>query len=229
MWDNLDFLEKLNEAAKTLLLNLLKQYAEVFPTISHRKGFCPVVEHRIDTGDDISIEESVRRFSYLQQREIAKQISELLDMGVISPCESEWAAHFLLVKKKDGSIRMIVDSRALNPNTINERYMIGAIKTTLDSVFRARIFWNMELFPGYHNIPVAESDRSKTACVLFAAAGSPGELFQFNRICLGLTNAPATFCKLVDKIFGDIKQNFCLLYIDDCSIFSQQFNEHLSN
>lgn len=46
-------------------------------------------------------------------------------------------------------------------------------------------------------------------------------------MCFGLTNAPATFCGLEDKIFGDIKQNFCLLYIDDFSVYSQTFDEHL--
>lgn len=158
---------------------------------------------------------------------MAKQIFQLLEIGVISPCESEWAANVLLVKKKDGTIRMVDDSRALNHVTTKDRYPMENIQNILDSVFGAKMFSNMDLFLGYYNIPTTEFDNSKTAFVVPAAPGFPGGLFQFNRMCFGLTNAPATFCGLVDRIFGNIEQKFCLLYIDDFSVFSKTFDEHL--
>lgn len=118
-----------------------------------------------------------------------------------------------LVRKKDGSIRMVVDSRALNRVTVKDCCPMGNIQNILDSVYGSKIFSNMDLFSGYHNIPIASEDRPKTAFIVPAAPGFSGDLFQFIRVCFGLTNAPATFCRVVDRIFGDIKQKFCLLYI----------------
>lgn len=85
----------------------------------------------------------------------------------------------------------------------------------------------MDLFSGYHYVPIAKKDRPKTVFIVPTAPGFSARLFQFNRMCFVLCNAPATFCRPVDRIFGDIKQEYCLLYTDDSFVFSTSFAEHL--
>lgn len=122
---------------------------------------------------------------------------------------------------------MVVESRALSRVTIKDSQRMGNVQNTFDSVYGSKLFSNMDLFSGYNNIPIAEEDRSKTAFVVPPAPGSGGSLFQFDRMCFGINNAGATFCRLVDKIFGDIKQRYCLLCIDDFSVHSKTSADHL--
>lgn len=115
VWDTLNLGEKLTESKKFKLLALLKTYAKKFYHQKYSTWFLPTF---IETRDAAPIGKQLRRFSFGQQNEIAKQVTKLLEIGVISSCESKRAANVQLVRKKDGSIRMIVDSRALNRVTI---------------------------------------------------------------------------------------------------------------
>lgn len=71
------------------------------------------MEHKIDTADAESIIEPLQRFRLWQQAEIVKHMKELLNLGVVSPCESEWAADVVLVKKKADKYCLLVDARPL--------------------------------------------------------------------------------------------------------------------
>lgn len=55
------------------------------------------------------------------KEEIEKTIKELLDMGLIRPSFSPFASSVVLVKKKDGTMRMCIDYGALNKKTIKKR------------------------------------------------------------------------------------------------------------
>lgn len=155
---------------------------------------CLLVEHMIDTSNARPIKDPLERSSLWQQTEIATQMTKLLRMGVISPCESEWAANVILVQKKGNAYRMVVDSRPLNRVTIKDIYPIGCIQNMLDCLCGNEWFTTFDLFFGNHHIPKALADRHKTEFIVPAAPGFPGGLFQFNKMCFDLANAPATFC-----------------------------------
>lgn len=89
---------------------------------------------------------------------------------------------------------MVVDSRGLNPVTVNDSYSMENNPNILDSVHGSKKFTKIDLFSGYRDILITEEGRHKTAFVVPAAAGVLGGLFHSNRMCFGLTNAPATFC-----------------------------------
>lgn len=91
----------------------------------------------------------------------------------------------------------------------------------------AKCFTALDLFSSYYEILLAESDQHKNAFIVPASQRFPGGLFQFNIICLGLTNAPATFCGLIVWLFGNIEQYVCLLYIEAFFVSSKTFEEQL--
>ena len=94
----------------------------------------------------------------------------------------------------------------------------------LDSMNNAGYFSSLHLYSGYWNVIIEEPDRPKTA---FVVPGKLAGIYMFKRMPFGLVNAPATFCRIIDKIFYDIKLKYLLSYIDDFTVFSRDFENHL--
>ena len=82
--------------------------------------------------------------------EIKKQIKELLEKDCILPSSSLWGAPVLLVEKKDGSLRMVVDYRALNEVTIKNKYPLPMINDLFDQLQGSKVFSKIDLRSGYH-------------------------------------------------------------------------------
>lgn len=126
-----------------------------------------------------------------------------------------------MVQKKDGTIRLCIDYRQLNHKTRKDAYPLPRIEEPLDALTGARWFSTLDLASGYNQVPMAEADKAKTAFC------TPFSLFEFNRMPFGLCNAPSTFQRLMERIFGDQRFQSLLLYLDDIVIFSSSFQMHL--
>jgi hypothetical protein len=72
------------------------------------------------------------RVSPAELREIESQGKGRLQKGFIEPSSSPYGAPILFVKKKDGSLRMVIDYRALNKVTIKNNYPLPRIDDLLD-------------------------------------------------------------------------------------------------
>ena len=127
--------------------------------------------------------------------EIKKQIKELLEKGYIQRSSSPWGAPVLLVEKKDGSLRMVVDYRALNEVTIKNKYPLRMINDLFDQLQGAKVFSKIDLRSGYHQLKVREKDIPKTA--FRTRYGAYKGIF----MNLGMTNAPSTFVTLMISVF----------------------------
>ena len=86
--------------------------------------------------------------------EIKKKIKGLLEKGYIRPSSSPWGALVLLVEKKDGSLRMVVDYRALNEVTIKNKYPLPMINDLFDQLQGAKVFSKIDLRSGYHQLKI---------------------------------------------------------------------------
>lgn len=96
------------------------------------------------------------------------------------------------------------------------------IDDALDCLQGAEFFSSLDLRSGYWQVPMAPSDRHKTAFV------TPDGLYEFTVMPFGLCNAPATFERMMDNILRGLKWNTCLCYLDDVVVFSADFHTHLS-
>jgi hypothetical protein len=139
---------------------------------------------------------------------------------MIRPSQSPWGSPVLFVRKKDGSLRMCVDYRALNRVTVKNVYALPRIDECFDRLNGAKFFSKLDLTSGYWQIRITEADVPKTA--FQSRYGS----FKFLVMPFGLTNAPSTFQALMNSILSDIVDQFVLVYLDDILIYSRTEEEH---
>jgi hypothetical protein len=152
--------------------------------------------------------------------ELKKQIEELLEKGFIRPSSSPWGAPVLFVAKKDGSRRMCVDYRSLNEVTIKNKYPLPRIEDLFDQMRGAKIFSKIDLRSGYHQLKIRAEDVPKTAFTTRYG------LYEFLVMSFGLTNAPAYFMNLMNKVFIEYLDQFVVVFIDDILVYSQNEETH---
>ena len=217
-----------NEAPVTIrkeLQGLLEQYSDLFPE-QLPKGRPPkrTIEFEIKTEEGaVPPNKPPYRLSPKEYEELQAQIDDLLSQGHIRPSTSPYGAPVLFVPKKDGRWRMCIDYRALNRQTIRDRYPLPRIDDLLDRLGQARHFTTLDLASGYHQIAVKESDIPKTAF-----RTQRGQ-FEFVVMPFGVTNAPATFQRMMNEIFKDELDSFVLVYLDDILIFSKTLEDHIQH
>lgn len=147
--------------------------------------------------------------------ELRRQLKELLDLGLIRPSSSPWGAPVLYVKKKDGSMRLCIDYRAINAVTRRNTHPLPCIDECLERLGGAKYFSSIDLKSGYHQVRIRAEDVPKTA--FNTRYGS----FEFLVLPFGLTNAPPTFQRMMNSIVGDYLDKFVLVYLDDILVFSK--------
>jgi hypothetical protein len=156
----------------------------------------------------------------MKLRELKKQLDQLLIEGKISLSTSLYGAPVLFVKKKDGILRMYIDYRALNSQTVKNRYALLRINELLDCLYDAKIFTKLDLTSRYYQIAITLSDCYKTA---FRTRYS---YYEFNVILFSLTNALVTFQTLMNEIFRDLLDVCVIVYLDDILVYSKDPRDH---
>jgi hypothetical protein len=98
-----------------------------------------------------------------QQMALRGQLTKLLKLGLVEPSSSPYGAPVLFVGKKDGTLRMCIDYRALNKITVKNKYPLPRIDQLMDSLAGAKVFTSLDLQSGYHQIRITPEDVAKTA------------------------------------------------------------------
>lgn len=142
---------------------LVEEYPDVFK--ESLPGLPPdrPVEHVIDTGDAAPINRHPFKMSPLELDELRKQLAELLDLRLIRPSSSPWGAPVLFVRKKDGTMRLCIDYRAVNQVTKRNSHPLPRIDECLERLGGARYFSSIDLKSGYHQVKIHAEDVPKTA------------------------------------------------------------------
>ncbi|KAJ9546504.1 hypothetical protein OSB04_019047 [Centaurea solstitialis] len=202
-------------------VEVVRDYPEVFPEDLVSLPPDREIEFRIDLVPGATpIAKAPYRLAPSELKEMLAQLQELLDKGFIRPSTSPWGAPVLFVKKKDGTMRMCIDYRELNKVTVKNKYPLPRIDDLFDQLQGAKFFSKIDLRSGYHQLKVREGDIPKTA---FRTRYGH---YEFLVMSFGLTNAPAAFMDLMNRVCKPYLDKFVIVFIDDILIYSKTAEEH---
>ena len=128
-----------------------------------------------------------------------------MDLGYCRPSNSPWPSPVCMVRKKDGSYRYCVDYRRMNSVTIEDAFPVPDVKDALDSLRGAKYFATIDLLSGYWQLGMTQRARERSA---FCTRRG---LYQFTRMSFGLSNAPASFSRIMQIILQDLLYVCCML------------------
>lgn len=112
-----------------------------------------MAEQKIDTADHQPIRLPLRRLAFWRRDGIARQVKEILDRGVIIPCEnSDWAFNIVLALKKDKTLRFYFNYKPLNEKTVTDLYLLPGIDDFLDVLKGSKYFTGLDLAMGFWQI-----------------------------------------------------------------------------
>ena len=205
---------------KDRLSQKLAQHSPVFSTDEWDVGLAKGVEHHIRLSDNAPFRERSRRIAPADFDDLRRHLQGLLAAGIIKESRSPYASPIVLARKKNGQLRMCVDYRTLNRRTIPDQYTVPRIDDALDCLSGSKWFSVLDLRSGYYQIPMANEDKEKTAFIC------PLGFFQFERMPQGITGAPATFQRLMEKAVGDMHMLEVIVYLDDLIVFGKTLEEH---
>ena len=212
-------LRHLSDEESQLISRLIQRHTAIFATEMTELGRTNVVQHTIPTTGEAFALQPYRTPITLKPL-VKQQITDMLNHKIIRPSTSPYRSPVVLVKKKTGEMRFCIDYRRLNSQTIKDQYPLPRIDDTLDLLYGAKYFSTIDLFSGYWQVEIAESDKHKTAFT------SEFGHYEFNRMPFGLCNAPSTFQRLMENVLKPIIGRFALVYIDDVIIYSATLKEH---
>jgi hypothetical protein len=182
----------------------------------------PGLDHTIDLLPESSPPpQRTYRMSPAELQEVQRQLETYLAKGWVRPSSSPFGAPILFARKKDGTLRMCVDYRALNAITVKDKYPLPRIDELFDVMRGATIFTSLDLAQGYHQVRIQEQHIHRTA---FRTRFG---LYEFTVLPFGLTNAPPTFMRLMHSILGPYLDKFVVVFLDDICIFSSNAEDHL--
>ncbi|CAF3459054.1 unnamed protein product [Rotaria socialis] len=201
------------------LLNVLKKHHSLFDT-SKTTIAQTSMSHLICTGDNPPTTSKPYPQTIEKQNATYDTIQQMLKNKQIRASHSQYSAPVLLIKKRDGSYRFIVDYRKLNHITVQDNYPLPNLEQTIQIVGGCQHYTKLDLRSGYFQIPIREDDKHKTAFITVHG------LYEFNVLAQGLKNSSPSFQRIMSNLLSPCKK-FCLVYLDDILIFSNSFTQHV--
>ena len=219
--------KQLTESQQKTVRSIMEGHEEVlavsFEELRHAKV---KYRHHIDTQDAKPIKQAPYRLPPHYKQWVRDEIQELLKTGIIRHSKSPWSSPIVLIPKKDGAgglaPRMCIDYRNLNGVTVRDAHPIPRISDILEYMPpKLGYFSTFDLFMGYNQVGMTQAAIERSAFV------TPDGQYEYTRMPFGLCNAPATFQRVMNEVFADLIGKGLYVYIDDITIYSETFEEHM--
>lgn len=212
-----------SNALYNAIRDLKQMYTNTYMSEKEYESPLNEAEMKICLKHELPISFRARRLAHTDKVKLRVILDNLLKDGIIRESSSPYASPIVLVKKKDGNLRLCVDYRELNKITIRDNFPIPLIDDHLDQLNSKRIYSCLDLQNGFHHVKMHESSVKYTSFI------TPMGQYEYLRMPFGLTNAPRVFQRYVNHIFRSmIIEDKILIYMDDLLIATRKMKEHLA-
>ena len=228
----------IKDSTRVCFEELCERQHEAFSKNNKDIGCTQLIEMEIDTWDSLPVAQSPYTLPLKHYDWVRQEIETLEKSGVIERSLSRWASPVIVVPKKSAPDepprrRLCINYRkvnALQPEVKRTDKGTGCLSLyplpKIDEMFSklggTTIFSTIDLHSGYYHIGLTRESRAKSAFVV------PMGKWQFKRTPFGLSQAPAYFQLLIDKVLMGCS-SFAMGYLDDIIIFSKTEEEHLQH
>lgn len=187
------------------------------------------IKHHINTGKHLPISSRAHNLNPVRAAQLRVSMEHLIGIGFARKDDSPWAQPAFLVPKRDGTIRMVFDSRRLNAITVPSKFPSMKICDILAEIALARptIFSVIDIRSAFSNVELTEEAQLKSAVITMDALILP------TRMMFGLINGPATWNRVMAKVFEKIPRDENVLhhyvnwYADDIIVYSKNEEDHM--
>ena len=207
---------------KQKFAELVYEFEDVFSQNQWDIGRCEATTHKINVYPGSKpIKIPNRRMPLHYKQDLQEKLDAFLDKKLIAPCHSPYSAPAMLVPKKNGKLRLVIDYRQLNSQTIKSCWPIPSIEEIFDTLDGSSVFSTIDMSWGFYQLPLDESSQDYTAF------STPFGSFKWLVMPMGLTNSPPTFQNLMEIVLAKLIWKTTVPYLDDCIIFAASPEEHL--
>lgn len=190
-------------------LELIDSFNDIFHMDGDKMSVNNFYEQKLRIADNTPVYIKNYRLPFSQKDEIKTQIKKLLDNELIEPSTSNYNSPILLVPKKGDQWRLCIDYRQVNKKLIADKYPLPRIEDILDNLGRAKYFSILDLYSGFHQIPLDENSRDVTS--FSTEDGS----FRWKVLPFGLNVSPNSFARMMALAFAGASPLQCFIYMDD--------------
>ena len=195
---------------------------DVFSRDKFDIGRTNILSHSVHLRDDEPVYVKQFRIPDTHRSVLVEHLNNWLKLGVVSPSKSHYNSPIFCVPKKDGTLRPVLDFRAINEKSFVDKYSQREVQDCIDEIGRAQstIFSSLDLTAGFWQLPLEEESRPYT-CFTIPGLGS----FEWNMTPMGLLGSPASFGRMMDFIMRFLS---VITYQDDILVHSRTHEEHIA-
>ena len=198
------------EQYKQQYIDLILANHDVFSKTKNDLGRANNFTHKIDLKDKSPVYIPQYRLADTHKDKLEQQVDEWLQMGIIQPSNSKYNSPIFVVPKKNGENRYVLDYRALNAHSHDDRYTMRTVDECIAEIGKSKstIFSTLDLSSGYHQMLLDKNSRHLTAFTI------PGKgQFEWLTTSMGLRGAVSSFQRMVELAMKGIDN--LVVYIDD--------------
>jgi hypothetical protein len=218
--------KKLKFSDRKRLLDLIREYDDIFAHHDYDLGCSNLGEHKIELIDNKIVARAPYKTSIQEREKLWHHIENLLKYGIIRPSLSPYASPVLLVNKydSDGNVtgtRMVIDFRKVNKISKTISYPLPLIGDAFSCLSGHKYFSTLDSIQGYHQMLMDKDSIPLTAFT------TPFGNFEYLRAPFGLSGMVQAFMKMMNEMVGSLQYHELLLYLDDIITWSKDIDSHL--
>jgi hypothetical protein len=199
---------------------LVLSFSDLF---SEKLGTVKGMVCQLDLTDDIPVRARPYQCSPPRLQVLREIVQDLVDKGVVKKSFSQYASPAFLVPKPQGGYRMVVDYRLLNKKVVFDAFPMPSVEHAFANFQGAKVFSVLDLNSAYYQIPLSAKSRKVTAFC------TPFGLFEFTKLPMGISVGCQVLSRVVDSLFGDLKNTYVYNFMDDLVVYSSSLEEHLEH